>query len=628
MTTKTNNTFWFKLIAMVLPFVLLVLIELLLRVFNVGYNVDLFIEHPENPEYLIFNPNVSRRYFVNEANATRGFIEPFKKEKEEGTIRIFVQGGSSAYGFPYENNGSFHRMLQYMFNMDVQEQKVEIINLSLTAVNSYTLVDFANEIAVQNPDAVFIYAGHNEYYGALGVGSSSKLGANPLLVKLGIQFRKLRMGQFLMKLFLPSAKSSESDIGENLMKRMVAQQSIPEDSELFRKGIAQFENNMKVLLQRYQKNNIPVYLGTVVSNLKDQPPFVSDSTASPNADDYFAKANQQLEVQYYGQAKQNFKAAKDADMLRFRAPEEINESLKKLAEENDVYLVDVEKKFEKNASHGIIGEELILEHLHPNLYGYYLLALSFYEGYMQFGLYNHGNEYTPLPYQKLPLTEMDSLFGAYTNLILRSGWPFNESMPDINVTGKSMPEVLAGGLVVKEIEWEEAMKKLAKHYLEQKDYKNLLKTAESLALAFPLNANYQNRAAQYAANLKQHYVAFKYYSRNFQLQPSMKGLANVVKAGLSGESYLRVLYFLGTKEVKQLNNPMVDKIKKDVSALNDLWSANVKAPGNVEILQGLASGHYKFGSLYRAKEFATRLNKIDPENKTALEIIKRTEKLK
>ena len=43
----------------------------------------------------------------------------------------------------------------------------------MAAVSSYVLLDFADEIIAQQPDAVMIYAGHNEYLGIGGVGSSN-----------------------------------------------------------------------------------------------------------------------------------------------------------------------------------------------------------------------------------------------------------------------------------------------------------------------------------------------------------------------------------------------------------------------------------------------------------------------
>ena len=71
-------------------------------------------------------------------------------------------------GFPYPNNISFQRMLKYQLQKTNPDKDIEIINLALTAINSYTFYDFAQELVHFEPDAIFIYGGHNEYYGALG----------------------------------------------------------------------------------------------------------------------------------------------------------------------------------------------------------------------------------------------------------------------------------------------------------------------------------------------------------------------------------------------------------------------------------------------------------------------------
>ena len=42
----------------------------------------------------------------------------------------------------------------------------------MAAVNSYTLLDLVDEIIAIDPDAVLIYAGHNEYLGYLGSGTA------------------------------------------------------------------------------------------------------------------------------------------------------------------------------------------------------------------------------------------------------------------------------------------------------------------------------------------------------------------------------------------------------------------------------------------------------------------------
>ena len=87
------------------------------------------------------------------------------------TLRIIVQGGSTAAGWPYGFGASLAGMLQQRLQATLPRRNIEVITTAMTAVNSYTLMDFAEEIIAQQPDAVLIYAGHNEYLGVLGVGS-------------------------------------------------------------------------------------------------------------------------------------------------------------------------------------------------------------------------------------------------------------------------------------------------------------------------------------------------------------------------------------------------------------------------------------------------------------------------
>lgn len=120
----------------------------------------------------------------------------------------------------------------------------EVINMSLTAINSYTLYDFTTQLIHYKPDAVLIYAGHNEYYGALGIASTSTLGHNSLVVKLVMQLRDLRLMQLLTKAYVATTSKltgGKINLKKNLMQRMVRRQEIPYNSELYKDGIKQFE---------------------------------------------------------------------------------------------------------------------------------------------------------------------------------------------------------------------------------------------------------------------------------------------------------------------------------------------------------------------------------------------------
>jgi len=74
----------FKIIAVSLPFVILLVAEISLRIFHYGENLDLFIEAAGRSDYLVLNPNASKRYFINQAAPT-GNSELFKKIKEKSS---------------------------------------------------------------------------------------------------------------------------------------------------------------------------------------------------------------------------------------------------------------------------------------------------------------------------------------------------------------------------------------------------------------------------------------------------------------------------------------------------------------------------------------------------------------
>jgi hypothetical protein len=134
--TPTGKIILFKAIGILLPFVFLLLVELLLRVGGYGDNLDLFIDYPQDDRFLVFNPRASARYFIDPDLATMGNAELFKKKKDPNTLRIFVLGESTTIGYPYFHNASFHRLLQYRLMNTFPGKQLEIINLALTAVNS------------------------------------------------------------------------------------------------------------------------------------------------------------------------------------------------------------------------------------------------------------------------------------------------------------------------------------------------------------------------------------------------------------------------------------------------------------------------------------------------------------
>ncbi len=410
---------FFRFILIAIPFLFFILIELGLRLGGFGHSYPLFITDPSQPGFNVVNPDVIKRYFAKPEMAPPVKIEStyFTQQKRPDALRVVVQGESTTAGYPYGLGASLAGMLQQRLQHQYPDRYVEVIQTAMAAVNSYTLLDFSSEILKIQPDLVVIYAGHNEYVGVMGVGSAYA-NHNRALTLLMLKLKDLRIYQALQRMYI-SIKTQPADTDKNdtrtLMAKVAREKNIEIGSPLYQQGLEQFKGNMELLLARYRHAGIPVYVGTVASNLRDHSPFNSpndDPTLQGMLDQVAAQLHSGIEsgaaqvaateltsqlanrtnalaayrlgqlfdvAKDYEQAKAWYIKARDWDQLRFRAPSEINNIIRQLAKEDNVFLVDSEQKLIDHSSQGIIGKELMLEHLHPNVEGYFWLADSYFQ---------------------------------------------------------------------------------------------------------------------------------------------------------------------------------------------------------------------------------------------------------
>jgi lysophospholipase L1-like esterase len=429
-------------ITLALPFLALLLLEVGLRIFNYGGNIDVFIGGPEGyDEYLRCNPNVARRYFFAQSTIPSPPKQLFLKQKPPNGYRIFVLGESSTAGFPFGNNVSFPNILERSLARAFPQRKIEVVNIAMSAINSYTLLDLFDEVLEQSPDAVLIYTGHNEFYGALGVGSVQSLGNSRQLITTYLKLQSIKsfillrdvVGWLKIQFSRIFYGGSEVDPSATLMEGIVAEQTIPYKSPLYEAGKRQFALNMEEILRKAAQKNVPLVLSELVSNLHDQEPFISvEDTQGRSAHREFAEARRLEAAGEFERARQHYVLAKDFDALRFRAPEDFNVILHELADTYTLQIVPAISYFENESPNGIIGSRLIMEHLHPTIEGYYLLAKAFYETMEKSSMIAGEWPQGCIEYERSQgITELDSLYGALVIQHLKAGWPFKpKSMPN------------------------------------------------------------------------------------------------------------------------------------------------------------------------------------------------------
>ncbi len=614
----------FRVIAGLLPFVLLLLLEGLLRVVGYGQDYALFIDAPDHPGYRMMNPNVSEKYFATPENATLGNQELFLADKDRSTFRIFVLGASTGLGYPYLHNGSFHRWLQYRLMQSVPETNFEVINLSLTAVTTYTLLDFARQVVDYEPDAVLVYAGHNEYYGTLGVGSTSRLGNNPTLVRAMMWLRDFRLMQLLGNAVngLRRSLAGAPDLRTNLMQRLAAEQAIPLGSDLYERGVAQYETNLNDLLEVLDRRQVPVLLSNLVSNEKDLPPFVSDSTeGATSAAAQFEQGQRAYAQKKFAEAKARFVRAKERDQLRFRAPEAMNTVVQRLVNQYaNVTLVDAQAVFAAHSPHGIFGQETLLEHVHPNLYGYALLSDAFYQALRREGLVavpeQHSMSFEELQRQ-MPVTTVDSLRGAYETMILKEGWPFNELMPPAEDREKTTEEALAGRLVVQQITWDEAMQQLLRHYAQADQPTDALRVAEALVLEHPQDARAYQQAGTLARQIQAEDKGLRYLERAFALSPTLEVAQTLFVALLKQDQPKAALPYLDYAVQTHGKFAELRSFAQNIVRLKQVYAQDTSQH---ELALRVAAAYLRFANATAARPYVDRVLATDPANPAAREL--------
>ncbi|GAB3036341.1 SGNH/GDSL hydrolase family protein [Spirosoma pulveris] len=626
----------YKAISVTIPLFMLVLIEILLRLFGYGHDLSLFVEDPERKGYWVMNQYTSERYFTQTENATIGNFEPFPQRKADGTVRIFVLGESTTIGYPYMHNGSFHRWLKYRLMHTFPDKEFEIINLSLTAVNTYTVYGFAKDLVDYAPDAVLIYTGHNEYYGALGVGSTSSIAHNPSLMRLVIWLREFRLIQLINHIIngvRKAVSNQKADLRENLMKRMAADQQIPYGSPIYQAGVDQFKTNLNDLCQLLSKQQIPVFISNLVSNEKDLKPFISapgDGASSAQAQ--FQLASQTYANGDFDAAKRAYIHAKELDLLRFRAPEAMNQIIRDVTiKYPGVTLVDSKRLFNEHSPHGILGQETLLEHVHPNLFGYALLSDAFYEALKQRQLIpaNGKNEISFATLRnRMPITAVDSLKGAYEMMILKEGWPFNIPMPPEEKRPKTVEEQLAGALVVRQIAWRDAMNQLASRYVEQKNLLKALKVTEALSLEYPYDPALYSQAGKLCLSLNESNLAITYFKKAFRLEntfdTAQKLFITLLKLDRPEEA-LPYLQFAAANNQSQFS---LNELQLFVQQLIVVKQQFAKDTTNVTLSNQLAASYLKFANTTAATKYVEKSLSLSNRDVDALRLKQQIQALK
>jgi len=549
-TKATPRSFYWVLWS--LPLLLLLLLEGGLRLAGFGASYPLFVPAPQ-PGYLQPNPLLVRRYVDDprQAPPVAPDSQYFLAEKPKNGLRLLVAGESTAAGFPYGRFGSPAALLHQQLKQQYPDQQIEVISTAMAAINSYTVLDMMPELLAAKPDAILLYLGHNEYVGLLGVGSQFQASPNRQLTLWWLQLKQLRLYQLVQQVLQGVVPAPERAGSQTTMAQMASQSGIALDSPAYVAGVEQFRDNLADISQLARDAGVPLLLTTLVSNELDLAPFLSNqhqtpATLDPNLttsaalqllpallkatpDDAFLHyqygkvllANRQPEA-----ALQALQQAKDLDLLRFRAPTVFNQLLREQSKTAGILLADAETLFRQHSHDGILGAELLLEHVHPNERGYQLLAESWWRSLSRAGLLPTSANSASAIVPATLLSVLDLVHANYKIALLLADYPFDQhqqiSAPSLADFTRQLPQPALQQLATQLIQggdWLSLHQQLLNFYQQQRDAVNAAKVAALLSDALPFQADIAFAAGQFYFLAEDLTMAGVYQRRAVQLQP-------------------------------------------------------------------------------------------------------------
>jgi tetratricopeptide (TPR) repeat protein len=404
--------------ALGLPLMVLVLVELILRLAGFGYSTDFFQSRTLNgTRVFVENPDFGRAYFPPGLERSPEPLR-FNARKPPGTTRIFVFGESAALGDPEPAYG-FSRYLEMMLNES--GQRSEVLNVAMTAINSHVVLDIARECADKQGDYWIVYVGNNEVVGPFGAGTIfGPQAPSRFLVRIHRLWKSTRIGQALDRVRWHLAGPSQAVSWSGLA--MFQRHAVAADDVRLHRVRSSFSENLRAIVELGRRSGARVLLSTVAVNLRDCGPFasiekpgLSDAqkadlkpmyalAASPAFDSSpdahgFEKAAQvakavavddrhaglqyalgcfQLRLGQTNRARIALQNALELDALRFRADGAINRIITETARAfPDARLVDVAAWLGGHSPFSLPGGEFFFEHVHLNFAGSYQMAKCF-----------------------------------------------------------------------------------------------------------------------------------------------------------------------------------------------------------------------------------------------------------
>ncbi|HKW15144.1 MAG TPA: tetratricopeptide repeat protein, partial [Candidatus Krumholzibacteria bacterium] len=302
---------------------------------------------------------------------------------------------------------------------------------------------------------------------------------------------------------------------------------------------------------------VKVVLSTVTSNLRDLPPFdsahrdgiddiqrqhideavrtggVNDLHEALELDSTYAVAHYALAQALESDstqalaARREFIAARDHDVVHFRACTVFNDIIRQEAGTHHVPLVDMDADFARASARGVPGINLFLEHLHPNLHGAILMARVFREAMQQAGILKAAASDSSRTYEEMIhaacITPLDLELARQRIDAMTGQWPFQRNYAALNTEFPQQPNPTIAGLATavlhKQMGLDQAHEQLGSELMKRNQLEPALEEYRALAKIYPVSPVGHINIADILLRMHKPAAAIPYYQTGLALDP-------------------------------------------------------------------------------------------------------------
>ncbi len=606
MANQTRTLIRLILVYLAVPLIL-VLVEIGLRIWAPG--LESALVQPvmfDGKEWLEINRSYLKKYFPPGSPLVPEFKPALiQAKKTPATFRVICLGSSSMFGTPYQMNANIPGILRKQLRHAHPERDIEVINFGASAINSNVVLNLSDELAPLEPDLIVIYMGHNEFYGPDGVGAGYFDRNIPGFVQFKYRLRELRLVAALVSIMPVETRSEEQ---RNLMLEVSQRGNVRLDSDDASRVFRSFEDNFRDILEFWQSRNVPLVVSDVSSNLMF-PPFVADTTITSGLkpitrlEEEFNAGNVKLGlegllewrqrdstnalVEYWiGRsllaegdtvaARTYLVRARDHDLLKFRAPSQINTIIRSVTASLNVPMISTDSIFAALCPGGIPGDSLFWEHLHPTLRGYYEIAGLFYKKIERLNLFPESSSSLQLPFDpdSLSICWLDLAYGDLSIQRLTGKWPFTNYHRD-QVAFPFAPSALqqvARSVYDRRISWDQGCYESASRFWRAGDVRRAATTYEALIEEYP-------------SGYYPHYLLGNLYAKSGNTEAALRHLTTSIN---SNPKYPNARLDLG---LLQINAGMFDDAIVHLKAAVETGSPKPSPQLLASIQYGLAAAY-------------------------------------